>query len=455
MKNYQNMKITSTSLSDILKITVFIHPRSVTASTSSDLLSINSCPSLSPSPSPIPHSAISENFCDPRNLHIESANSSFSSVTTDCPVLPTLCSGDDEEHKFLLGCDPIYVKPESQFSKSFDVLGASTLGGLPSFDTFSDLDSENEFVTDLAKYSSPESTAYFGNKRQRLDLISFDEDEFLSEDSFEDFDDLEYLSSVGLPSVPEAGVTCFVAEDMPNKMKATKKRVISKKPSKRPTAVFKAEEGDSDSNNQNQSNAANSPPPQTSESQQNSAPSESQGASSDGRTASSTANTPVASFQPVNRRGRKQSLTEDPSKTFVCTLCSRRFRRQEHLKRHYRSLHTHDKPFECADCGKKFSRSDNLSQHARTHGNGAIVLGVLEDGELPPTRNLNNLDTTDTSALGTLLFEAAQAAAADTSSSSSLSEGSVRDSLSPTPSDEKSEPPVDNATPLKKRKRED
>jgi len=49
---------------------------------------------------------------------------------------------------------------------------------------------------------------------------------------------------------------------------------------------------------------------------------------------------------PVSRRGRKQSLTDDPSKTFVCTLCSRRFRRQEHLKRHYRSLHTQDKPFE-------------------------------------------------------------------------------------------------------------
>jgi isoaspartyl peptidase/L-asparaginase-like protein (Ntn-hydrolase superfamily) len=40
--------------------------------------------------------------------------------------------------------------------------------------------------------------------------------------------------------------------------------------------------------------------------------------------------------------GRKRSLTEDPSNTFVCTLCNRRFRRQQHLKRHYRSLHTHD-----------------------------------------------------------------------------------------------------------------
>ncbi len=84
---------------------------------------------------------------------------------------------------------------------------------------------------------------------------------------------------------------------------------------------------------------------------------------------------------PANRRGRKQSLTEDPTKTFVCELCNRRFRRQEHLKRHYRSLHTQDKPFECHECGKKFSRSDNLAQHARTHGAGAIVMSLIDDPE--------------------------------------------------------------------------
>lgn len=87
--------------------------------------------------------------------------------------------------------------------------------------------------------------------------------------------------------------------------------------------------------------------------------------------------TPVSA--PANRRGRKQSLTEDPTKTFVCELCNRRFRRQEHLKRHYRSLHTAEKPFECHECGKKFSRSDNLSQHARTHGSGAIVMNLIGD----------------------------------------------------------------------------
>lgn len=79
---------------------------------------------------------------------------------------------------------------------------------------------------------------------------------------------------------------------------------------------------------------------------------------------------------PQNRRGRKQSFSNDPSKQFECDVCHRRFRRQEHLKRHHRSLHTFDKPYKCEECGKSFSRSDNLSQHQRTHGSGTISLDV-------------------------------------------------------------------------------
>jgi uncharacterized Zn-finger protein len=66
-------------------------------------------------------------------------------------------------------------------------------------------------------------------------------------------------------------------------------------------------------------------------------------------------------------RGRKPSLEYDSTKTFVCTQCSRRFRRQEHLKRHFRSIHTNQKPFDCHLCNKKFSRGDNLAQHIKTH----------------------------------------------------------------------------------------
>ncbi|RCI11902.1 hypothetical protein L249_4208 [Ophiocordyceps polyrhachis-furcata BCC 54312] len=101
----------------------------------------------------------------------------------------------------------------------------------------------------------------------------------------------------------------------------------------------------------------------------------------DSNASSGSEGAPTPAPAPTNRRGRKQSLTEDPSKTFVCELCNRRFRRQEHLKRHYRSLHTQEKPYECHECGKKFSRSDNLAQHSRTHTGGAIVMNLIENGD--------------------------------------------------------------------------
>ena len=416
---------------------VFIHPPSVTASQASDLLSINSCPSLSPSPSPNPQSAGSEtsfSFCDPRNLLVDSQNST-SSAGPDFPTLPTLCSGDDEEHKFVLGGDFSLTKPESYLSKAFDSSNGTTLTGLPTFDSFSDLDSENEFVTDLTRFS--DNAACLSNKRQRLDLISFDEEDFLSEDSFDDFED---LASPGLLTPPESR-RC--SEDASMKAKPIKKRTPAKKAVKSEEAEDMAE-----SDNKMLSFADDSSAENTSVAQDASAQ-ESSAVSSNGDAAAATSsNTPApTNGQPIARRGRKQSLTDDPSKTFVCDICSRRFRRQEHLKRHHRSLHTGDKPFECNECGKKFSRSDNLSQHARTHGAGAIVMGVLEEGEIAPAGSGSPLDHTDSGLLSDVLFKAAAAAAANASSSSSSS-GSQRDSYSPTPSSE------DNK-PAKKRKRED
>ncbi|CCK71186.1 C2H2-type zinc finger protein KNAG_0G01280 [Huiozyma naganishii CBS 8797] len=68
-------------------------------------------------------------------------------------------------------------------------------------------------------------------------------------------------------------------------------------------------------------------------------------------------------------RGRKPSLVDDPSKQFGCKYCPRKFKRQEHLKRHILSLHVGEKRFGCPICGKNFSRSDNLNQHIKTHSN--------------------------------------------------------------------------------------
>jgi len=161
-------------------------------------------------------------------------------------------------------------------------------------------------------------------------------------------------------------------------------------------------------------NAAAGTPPQenTTQGQDNSeAPSQSGSSETNNAMGSgSQAGGATPGNPPVNRRGRKQSLTEDPSKAFVCEICNRRFRRQEHLKRHYRSLHTEDKPFECHECGKKFSRSDNLAQHARTHGSGAILMGVLEDGELPADPMESASDGEQVRSMGRTLFNVAAAA---------------------------------------------
>ena len=339
----------------------------------------------------------------------------------------------------ILGGDFTTFNPEAHLSKPFEA-SATTLTGLPIFNSFSDLDSENEFVTDLTRFA-PETPLYLGSKRQRLDLISFDDESLLSEDSLDDFEDSDQFAQSGLPTPCDSRRS---SEDLSVKMKPTKKaRASTKKPAKKNSA--KPEISDSESNVAH-SHAAGSAD-QAAEGKETSSAQDSAAAVSDGNTATSSNNAATSSAGPMARRGRKQSLTDDPSKTFVCTLCSRRFRRQEHLKRHYRSLHTHDKPFECNECGKKFSRSDNLSQHARTHGAGAITLGVLEEGELPSTEDGSPYNNVDTGALGAVLFEAAQAAANGTSSSSSSS-GSQRDSLSPEPSREATKT-------MSKRKRED
>jgi 5-methylcytosine-specific restriction endonuclease McrA len=320
------------------------------------------------------------------------------------------------------------MKPsETQNAATFDFNAPAHNHDLPTFDQFSDLDSEDDFVNGLVNFPSSENVQFFGAKRQRTgsDLGSLEGEAFISEDDFEDFeefDDSEQFAVACLPSPPASG-----CETEAKKEKRTKK---SKK-------AARCEEDSSEFDNLVRSrkytvpmNAASGAAPQeaSTEGQQNStAPSQS--GSSESNTANNMVGTPSEAggnmqAAPVNRRGRKQSLTEDPSKTFVCDICNRRFRRQEHLKRHVRSLHTHDKPFECNECGKKFSRSDNLSQHARTHGSGAMVLGVLEDGELPDHPDSAG-DTERIRSLGGVLFRVA--AAASGSDTETPSEGSGSD----------------------------
>lgn len=370
---------------------MFIQPPS--ASQGSYLLSATSCPSLSPSPSPIPRSPFVEaenNFCNPRDLTV-----SASELSTSL----TLCPGD-EEHKVVLKGEAAKIE-FAEPTESFN------FHGLPTFEPLFELDCEDDF-TGLVSFQAAENTHFLGSKRQRTDLVTFTpEEDFVSDESFTDFEE-ELVH--GLPLTPAESDN---SDDM-DAAPASKRRSSNKAHS---------EYSDAESDYQGK--------PQTSGDENTASGASSQHESGQASNADNAANsssdengsTPVA---PTSRRGRKQSLTEDPSKTFVCTLCSRRFRRQEHLKRHYRSLHTHDKPFECTDCGKKFSRSDNLSQHQRTHGTGAVVMGVLDSSELHhgEMQQSGMFNPQNPATMGAVLYSAAEGISSSSSDSYSDLESS-------------------------------
>ncbi|KAF2134313.1 C2H2 transcription factor-like protein [Dothidotthia symphoricarpi CBS 119687] len=342
---------------------VFIQPPS--ASQGSYLLSATSCPSLSPSPSPIPRSSFVEaedNFCNPQDLTVCGSSE-----------LPTLCPSD-EEHKIIFKGEVAKIEP----AHSFD------LSGLPTFEPLFELDCEDDF-TGLVHFSNSDNTL-LTSKRQRLDLVAFtSEEDFVSDESFTDFEeDLIH----GLPLTPAA--SDYYSDNMS----------IASAPKRRSTKKSRSEYSEAESDYQGKTQTSGDDNTASGSSSQHHSGHES---NADNAVGSSSDEGAATSTQPTSRRGRKQSLTDDPSKTFVCTLCSRRFRRQEHLKRHVRSLHTHEKPFECTDCGKTFSRSDNLSQHQRTHGTGAIVMGVLDSSEL----HQGAYDNQDPAMMGRVLYEAA------------------------------------------------
>lgn len=353
---------------------------------------------VSPSPSPAPRSTISEHeVCDPRHLTVNSA---------ELAVLPVFC--DMDEHKMTFHDSSMVHEHPVTIACHVD---GPVFSGMPTFEPLFELDVDEDFVS-FVPQPAGEHVYFNGNKRQRLEIVPavIEDDGFFSEESFSDEDELATSMS------PDTSVYS-VPEDSPA---AKPKRKTAKKEESAPV-------------------------------QHAAAPTSSN--------ASEAGETPAATQSGnVSRRGRKQSLTDDPSKTFVCTLCSRRFRRQEHLKRHYRSLHTHEKPFECTDCGKKFSRSDNLSQHQRTHGAGTMVMGVLpqpnehqapiesvnggEAGSIIRPKNEQYQLQPTSSELGAMLFDVA----ARVPSSSASSNASVVYSDADSSSDRKMN---------KKRKREE
>ncbi|KAK2796823.1 hypothetical protein FQN50_009424 [Emmonsiellopsis sp. PD_5] len=450
---------------------VFIHPPSTSASEGSrqgqshpSRASTSApCPSLSPSPSPVlaslllhqqpatlPPPPASSDFCDPRQLTVEA---SLSSSSPDFPA--PLGPADDALTRPKFDLPPVSLHPHALEHSSFSDPDPSedSLGSLPSFDNFSDLDSEDEFVNEIVDFTPTENTFFLGDKRRRVGPYTPDEDDLLSEQSLEDLEDEDLFARSGLPLLPSE--LPDPDSDVATGAMRTKKRLSNNSIKRSSSAsdsesdtlgdIIKAAQANITGRGTTavadaSSSSTAQPQPQPSTSTTEEANEE---ASEDNppQPPSTSDGTAPPSIVPVNRRGRKQSLTDDPSKTFVCTLCSRRFRRQEHLKRHYRSLHTQDKPFECTECGKKFSRSDNLAQHSRTHGGNMTVMGVLDTRDVH--HQMSPYDDQDAGALGAVLYEAAQAAA-DKSTTSESSDGG----LSPTPFQ-------DRKRPIKKRKREE
>ena len=317
---------------------------------------------------------------------------------------------------------------------TLDTFGETALPGLPKFESYSDLDSESDFITNLTRFA-PDNTACSSNKRQRLDLISFSSGDILDEDRFEELEDMDHLVAQDTQAAVDAEtILAPLAElsaDAPTK-KSPSPRKLSKK-SREGSVVSESKSPATDKSFQesikSESTTDNKPP--ITEVHQETAQTLS--------VPENSSMSPAPVQQPVARRGRKQSLTDDPSKTFVCNICNRRFRRQEHLKRHHRSLHTVEKPFKCPDCKKTFSRSDNLAQHARTHGSGQTVFEVRGEGDILPGEpgpGYENGGYSDT------LLEAAAGVSSDSSTSGSIHESS------PVPS-------MESNRSLKKRKRDE
>jgi hypothetical protein len=321
-------------------------------SLSSHASDIASAPS-SHSPSPPPFTpAEKADFCDPRTLTVPA--SANPTLAPSYHTLPTLCGPEEEEHAFGLPPREPLESAVPTPSFSFD---PAIPDGLPAFTELSDLDSDCGDFTGLINFNGGD----FKRPRTCSSAPSL-HDSFCSQDA----DEVDPLSLLPTPDQSD--------EDSDNQRPAKK----AKKETKTMSQAMATAAADADAD------ASNTSPPASPESPaEQDSPCGSQNGDGVSASTSSQSNV-IAGPPPQHRRGRKQSLTEDPTKQFKCDICNRKFRRQEHLKRHHRSLHTHDKPFKCEECGKTFSRSDNLSQHQRTHGSGSIQLDVLDNGMALP-----------------------------------------------------------------------
>ncbi|EPE04850.1 cutinase g-box binding protein [Ophiostoma piceae UAMH 11346] len=341
--------------------------RATPTALSSDLLTVSACPSLSSSPAPFAEQ--DNDFCDPRNLTFCGSEGSVSPTFSTVQVSAASPVADAEED-FTLSSESAIAPSTETIIAAPAPINEFVAHGLPILEEFPELEGDDEFVNLVNlgaefSHSSIATTPELSNRSRASSSVTTHSEP------------LEFFESW------ESSFESNVCEQQPSKrqrtssgsfpiMNATSSFEVADASASAAGSPEQASETHNTSSNNNDSAMMSS-------SDEGSASPEADSCNMDGNGTSAP--------MPTNRRGRKQSLTEDPSKIFACDLCNRRFRRQEHLKRHYRSLHTQDKPFNCHECGKKFSRSDNLAQHARTHGAGALVMNVFDDPDLVAAAN--------------------------------------------------------------------
>jgi hypothetical protein len=143
-------------------------------------------------------------------------------TAAEFPPLPTLYAGDDEEHQFMLGGES-FNKAAETHAKTFNFSVPTHHHGLPTFDQFSDLDSEEDFVNGLVNFPATDNVQFFDSKRQRTnsrsDLVSLDHEPFIDEDDFEDFEDFEdseQFAVACLPSPPASGSPALLPRISPS-----------------------------------------------------------------------------------------------------------------------------------------------------------------------------------------------------------------------------------------------
>ncbi|KAI9297253.1 hypothetical protein K502DRAFT_301061 [Neoconidiobolus thromboides FSU 785] len=104
------------------------------------------------------------------------------------------------------------------------------------------------------------------------------------------------------------------------------------------------------------------------------------------------------------KNGKKEetieALVKAEGRLFKCKHqgCLKRFKRMEHLKRHFISIHTNNRPHKCTfpECNKEFARSDNLKQHLKVHyNNSSYMTNVKVEGSINSVFSLDLSNSND------------------------------------------------------------